>query len=387
MLKQLRGTLKSVVASIVIVPLIIAFAAWGVPEVRQFGRNHAVSVGRDGISPQEVSREFDRFVTNRRNQSNGEFDREAALAAGLPDQVVQSMATQLALKHEAERLGLLVPRTAVREFLQSTEQFKNPATGKFDNDALSRIMTEYNYGVREFEDRIQSDLVRNQLMAAVAVGGSAPKAFVDALVLRETEARTISYLTMTEDLAGAAPTPTPKILKEYHQKNAAQFMSPEYRTFSAIILKNSDFADKESMSEDALRKLYDASKAKYETPERRTIYQLTLDDEAKAKAAVAALNGRTPFERLAVDNGKSLADVTYENILKSDILDPKVADAAFSASASGAVAGPIKGVFGYTIAQVASVAPASVKPFHVTSWAPAARCPWTSVRTRRPAVS
>ncbi len=62
-------------------------------------------------------------------------------------------------------------------------------------------------------------------------------------------------------------------------------------------------------------------------------------------------------------NGQTLADVTFENVLKRDILDPKVGEAAFSAEAAGAVAGPIKGVFGHTVLQVASIAPAAVRPF------------------------
>ncbi len=363
MLKKIRGALKGVVASIIIVPLIIAFAAWGVPEISQFSTSNAVRVGDEGYSALAVQKEFDRFVTNRRLATDGQFDREAALAAGAQDQIVQSLATRSALDQEAQRMGLLMPRSMVREFLQTNEQFKNPRTGKFDNEALTGIMREYNYGVREFEDRLQSDLLRNQLMSAINAGGPAPKAFVDALVLRETEMRTIGYVTVTEEMTGTPAAPSPPALREYYDKNAAQFMAPELRTFAAIILKNSDYVDREQKSEQDLRKIYEANKARYETPERRTIYQITYDDEAKATAAVQALKGGKPFDGLAVENGQTLADITLTEILKRDILDPKVGDAAFAAGAAGAVIGPVEGVFGHTVAQIASITPASVKPF------------------------
>ncbi len=363
MLKQIRGTMKSIFAFFIIALLILAFAAWGVPEIRQFTQNHAVRVGGEGISALEVQKEFDRFMTNRRLANEGDFDREAAIAAGVPDQIVQSLAAQSALRQEAGRLGLVMTREKVREFLQTNDQFKNPSTGKFDNDALMGILREYNYSAREFEDRLQSDLLRNQLMSAVSAGGAAPKAIVDALVLRETENRTISYLTITQDMAGPGADATPEVLKTYYEKNSAQFMAPEFRRFTAVALKSSDYVDRSKVDDAALRKTYDGKKSAYETPEKRTLYQITYQDEAKAKAAAEAVKGGKPFESLAVANGQTLADVTFTDITKRDLVDPKVADAAFAAAEAGAVVGPIKGVFGWTLAQIAAVTPAALKPF------------------------
>lgn len=363
MLKQIRGTLKNVVALFVIALLILAFAAWGVPEMRQLTQNYAIRIGGEGVSALEVQKEFDRFVTNRRLANEGQFDREAAIAAGMQNQIVQSLAARSALDQESRKIGLSISREMVRDFLQTSEQFKNPRSGKFDNEALNGILREYNYGIREFEDRLQSDLLRNQLMSAIGSGGRAPKGLIDALVLRETENRTISFVTITEDLIGDASPATPEALQDYYKANAAQFMAPEYRTFTAIILKNSDYAEVDAASDDDLRKLYDATKSKYETPERRTVYQITYPDEAAAKAALDALKGGKPFETLASENGQSLADVTLADIQKRDILDPKVGDAVFAAKEAGAEIGPVKGVFGYSIAQVAAISPASIKPF------------------------
>lgn len=362
MLRQIRGALKGVVSIFVVALLVLAFAAWGVPEIRQLSRSYAVRVGDEGFTALEVQKEFDRFLTNRRLATQGEFDREQAIAAGAHEQIVQSMATRSALDQEAHRMGLVMPRATVTRFLQDSEQFKNPRTGKFDSEVLTGILREYNYGVREFEDRLQSDLLRNQLISALAAGSTAPKPLIDALVLRETEQRAISYVTVTDEVAGPAAAPTPEALRKFHKEQAAQFMAPEYRTFTAVVLKSADFAEG-ALSEADLRKLYEASRSKYETPERRTIHQLTFDEEAEAKAAAAALKSGRPFESLADEQGKSLAEATLVDADKDDILDPKVADAAFSASQAGAVVGPIKGVFGHTVAQVASITPAAIRSF------------------------
>ncbi len=363
MLKQIRGNMKRAVALLFIAPLLIAFSAWGVPEISQFSRQDPVRIGKIGYSGLTVQREFDRYATNRRFAGDESFDRAAAIADGVPNQIVQSLVTRAALDQEAARVGLYVPREAVTEFLRTSEQFKNPRTGKFDNEALQGIMREYNYGVREFEERLQSDLLRNQLTSAVAASGLAPSALIDALVLRETEQRTISYVTVTSDLAGEAAQETPEALKEYYEKNSAQFMAPEYRTFTAVVLKESDYVEAGAVSDEELLKIYEATKARYQTPERRTLYQITLDDPNAARAAVDALTSGQPFESVAAEQGKSLASVTLTDVQKRDIVDPGVAEAIFAAAEPGAVIGPIEGVFGHTIAQLVAVSPASERSF------------------------
>ena len=363
MLKDIRKTLKRVGAWIVVPLVILGFIFVGVPEVRQLASNHAIKVGNVGFSSLAVQREFDRYATNRRLSGDENFDRSAAIAAGVGSQIVQSLVTRAALDQEAGRMGLAMPREAVREFLQSSDQFKNPRTGKFDNEVLTNIMREYSYGVREFEDRLQSDLLRNQLTSSISTSAGAPAALVDALVLRETEIRKVSYLTITEEMAGQAVEASAEALKAYYDSNSSQFMAPEYRTFSAVILKDADFLETEAVSEEDLRKAYDDNKPRYESPEKRTFHQLTFSDAAAASDAANALKGGKPFETLASEQGKTLESVTFSESEKRDIVDPKVADAVFAADDTGAVIGPIDGVFGKTVAQLVSVTPSSVRSF------------------------
>ncbi len=362
--KQNRGTLKTIVAVIFVLPLIVAFAAWGVPEVRQMTNNDAVRVGAQGFSALEIKQEFDRFVVNRRNQSEDGYTAEQALAEGAQDRVVDSLTTQAALDQEALKMGLIVTRPMVSTYLQTSDQFKNPNSGKFDNETLDLILREYGFSIREFEERIRLEMLRAQLLGGVARGGPASPAMIDGLIAREVETREVSYVTVGEDAAGAAPAATPEAVNAYYEKNKSQFMAPEYRTFTAVILKNEDFVDRAEASEDKLLEVYNANKAKYETPERRTFYQITIENEADADAAVKALNEGRPFESVAIENGQSLAQVTRTDVVKSDIVDPAVGDAVFGESAAaGAVIGPVKGVFGFNVAQIASVTPAAVKTF------------------------
>lgn len=365
MLSQVRGALKGAMAWFIVVLLILAFALWGVPELRTFSGSAAITVGDKSFTQQYVQNEFNRAMFVRRQENGGDFTREDAIASGLPDQVVNSIAVSSALDQFTNKMGLAMPREIVRDYLQQNENFQNPATGKFDRFRLESILSQNGITVQEFESRIADELMRNQIIGALTSSGPAPNQLVDAMLLRQTERRRIAYLTVTNDMAGIAAEPTPNDLKTYYQQNQAAFTAPEYRTFDLLILRRSDFAKDLKAPEEELRQLYKANKERlYDKPERRTLYQLTYDTEAEATAAAASLRQGTPFENIARDKGFSLEEVTFTEAQKRDILDPSVAEAAFSNGLTeGAVIDPVKSLFGWTIIQIAGVTPPETKTF------------------------
>jgi len=295
MLQSVRGALKGVVAWFIIVLLILAFALWGVPELRSFTRGAAIRVGDEGVPAQAVLNEFNRaMVTQRAQAEDGSFTREDAIAAGLPSQIVNSLSTRSVVEQEAQKMGLAMPRSLVREFLSADERFQNPNSGKFDVQVLTAILTNYQYSLREFEAEMRSTFLREQLIDSLDGGGYAPDGFVDALLLREIENRNISYLTMTEDMAGIPEEPTPDKLRTFYEENPQTFTAPEYRTFTVIPLREVDFREGLEAPEEDLRKIYDIQKSRiYDKPERRTFYMLPFENETAAQAAASRLQQNT----------------------------------------------------------------------------------------------
>ncbi len=365
MLKQVRSALKGVIAWFIIVLLILAFALWGVPELRNFTQTAPLRVGETGFSQQTIVNEFNRQVAARRNQSGGSYSREQAIADGLPDLVINSLATRSVLEQEAAKMGLAMPRALVKDYIQSEEGFRNPATGEVDQFVIRSIAQNNGMSVAQLEEVLKQDLLRNQLIQAVSAGGQAPKPLVEAMLLRDVELRRVAYVTITDDLAGIPAEPTPDALKAYYDAHPETFTAPEYRTFSVVTLDEHDFREGLSAPEEDLRKLYEVNKARlYDSPEKRTLYQITFDTEAQAQAAAGALRDGKPFENVASERGLSLEAVTFTDITESDLLDPAVAKAAFAEDlAVGAVADPVKSLFGWTVVQLAGITPEETKSF------------------------
>ena len=365
MLKQVRSALKTVGAWFVIVLLVLAFALWGVPELRSFAQSAPLRVGKVGYSQSFIQAEYTRQMDFRRRAANGAYTREQALAEGLPDQVVDIIVTRSVLEQEAARMGLSMPRSVIKEYLQTNEQFRNPQSGEFDGSVVQQVLEYNGWTASYFESILREDRLRNQIVSSVSAGAPAPAPLARGLLMRQIEARRVGYLTMTDDMAGAPETPTPDALKTYYEENKTAFMAPEYRVFTAVMLRLAEFREGLAPPEEELRKVYDASKSRlYEVPERRTIYQVTYDAEAPAQAAAAALRQGKPFEAIAEERGLTLEAATLTEVKKKDIVDPNVAEADFAADlAQGAIVGPVKGVFGWTVAQIAAVIPPETKEF------------------------
>lgn len=365
MLNQVRSALKGVVAWFFVVLLVLAFALWGVPQLTDFTRQAPLRVGDESYSLQALQTEFNNQVQSRRNETNGEFTRADAIAEGLPDFVISTMTTRSVLEQEAARMGLVAPRESVRDILQKDERFQNPSTGKFDRFVLQSILQNYNLTVKQFESRIRQDLLRGQIIDAASARAPAPQILANALMLRQSERRRVGYLIVSNEMAGEAVAPTPEDLQSYYEENAAMFTAPEYRSFTAVILREADVKEGLEVSEEKLKEVYDGNlKRLYAFPERRTIYQITFETEAGAQAAAAGLRQNKTFEDIALEQGLSLETQTFSEIQKSDVLDPVVGEAAFDPSVeSGAIIDPIKGLFGWTVVQIASITPPETKSF------------------------
>lgn len=365
MLTQVRKTLKGAVAWFIIILLILAFALWGVPELRQFSSGGTITVGDQSFSQQYVQNEFNRAVQSRRAEAGGVFTREDAVASGLHDQVVSQISTTSAIDQFSDRMQLAMPRALVRDYLQENENFQNPATGQFDRNVLVSILQRNGITVNEFERRVRQDLKRNQLINALAARAPAPDPLTEALLLRDTEQRRIRYLIVTDEMAGRPEEPTPDDLQTYYEENPSVFTAPEYRTFDLLVLSNEDFRESTEAPEEELRRIYELNKERvYDKPERRTLYQITFETEAEAEAAVAALRQGKPFEEIALENGRSLEAVTFTEVSQREILNPSVADAAFAEGLEeGAILDPVQSILGWTVVQVAGIVPAEESTF------------------------
>jgi peptidyl-prolyl cis-trans isomerase C len=117
------------------------------------------------------------------------------------------------------------------------------------------------------------------------------------------------------------------------------------------------------ITDEALRKVYDAAPEQFRTGERATVSHMLFRDRGRAQEMLSRAKAGEPFEALMKEIGgvkgevaADLGDIERGNFVK------EFEDAAFAA-APGSVVGPVKTTYGYHVIKVYGKKPAGVQTF------------------------
>src|SRR6266576_2855000 len=102
------------------------------------------------------------------------------------------------------------------------------------SDAQYDLLLESGYSVQGFYALTGQDIVRRQMVDAIADGMAAPPGLARLLYDFFNEKRTAEYVVVTPEEAGQVAEPSASDLEAYHKAHAYQFSSPEYRAFDYV---------------------------------------------------------------------------------------------------------------------------------------------------------
>jgi peptidyl-prolyl cis-trans isomerase D len=359
MLQAIRGQAGTWIVKALFVVLILSFVAWGVADyiARSRAPTSVATVGDVEIAPTTLSTAVNQ-ESQRLRQMFGTLEREQLRQLGVVDQVLQRLIGQTLVELEARRLGVTVDDQVVRAAVQANPAFKNEQ-GQFDRNRFQVVLNQAGFTEASFVALLRQDLLRSQLLTAVASGAHAPDALVSALVKHRGERRVVDYATVPLPGAETIAAPTDEQLAGYHKDHAAEFTAPEYRDISWVRLAADDLVATTQPSEDQIKDAYDAHTDEFRQPETRTVEQILFSDEAAAKAASERLAKGEDFAKVAADTGTP-ADQLALGTVKHDDLPPDLADAIFGATVNQATE-PVKSDFGWHIFRVTAVTPEAVR--------------------------
>jgi peptidyl-prolyl cis-trans isomerase D len=363
MLDMLRNGAKGWVAKLFLSLLMLSFLGWGVSDYlrTQNTGNDVMFAGQTRVSINEYRLAYLRQIQLASSQIGQRINDEQAKLMGIDRQVTQQVTAGAVLDEQARvmNLGLSKDRLAVLTGEDPAFKGQNGAFSRSQFDAVLR-----NVGMRP-EDYLKSRekiAVRQQIVEAVSDGLVVPDTYLSALALHDGENRTIDYVTIPVSAVPAITTVDEAALKAFYEERKESYKAPEYRKLSYVRLVPEDIADAKAVADADVQADYEKNKARYTTPESRTIDQLVFANMDAAKAAKAKLATGTTFDDLVIAEKKTLADVSLGNLKKSDVPNPKIAEAAF-ALASGGVSDVVEGPFGPVLLRVSAITPEVIQPF------------------------
>jgi len=362
MLQAIREQAGSVIVKVLFALLILSFAVWGIGDVfrRGGGETTVAEIGDRKISADQLRQAYNAELDRLRQAFGGAIDASQAKALGLLDQTVEGLVARELLDLEAERLGLALGDDAVRAAIHANPAFHGP-DGRFDRRIYSLTLSNLRMSEAEYETQLRGEMLRAQLNEALTVGAQAPKTLAEPLYRMRNERRVAEFAFIPLERAGDVGEPSDQDLAELYERNIDRFRTPEYRGFTALVMTPETVADEIEISEESVRAEYEARQAELEKPERRTIRQILVDTEEKAKAVEAALDSGKSFEETAKEIAGQDPDALALGAVTRNELPPELAETVFSLEPMKPSAA-VKTSFGWHIFEVTAVEPGGVPP-------------------------
>ncbi|WP_072373767.1 peptidyl-prolyl cis-trans isomerase [Hyphomicrobium sp. NDB2Meth4] len=362
MLDALRRGSTGLVAKLLFALLVLSFAIWGVADVfRGWGQGSLAKVGDHEIKVQDYQRAFQNEINLLSQQAGRRITAEQAHAFGLDNRVLARLIAWSAVEQHANNLDLALSDAALIEGLQTDDAFKGP-DGKFNRFAFENVIERLGLTERGFLQLRRRDELREQLTSALINGAAVPPASLELMNAWRNETRIAEHFTIDADKAVTVPEPDEAKLKAAYEANKSSFMAPEYRKLQLLLLSVDEIKKSIVISDDEAKKVYEETKESYNTPERRRLQQIAFKDKAAAEAAKKALDGGKSFADVAKEAGAKDSDIDLGLITKNRLIDPKIADAAFSLQ-KDKVSDPVEGRFTTVLLRVTDIQPAVNRTF------------------------
>jgi peptidyl-prolyl cis-trans isomerase D len=354
MRKASSNWLGKSIMTVVMGVLIISFGVWGIGDIfRGFGQSTLAKIGSTEISIEQ----FRQTYTDRLQQISRQFGRplspDQARAFGVDRQVLQQMVAETTLDEAAHRLGLSQSNEEIMKAITNDPNFKG-SNGAFDPVRFAQMIRNFGYSEQRYIAEQRKVSLRRQIAGTLSAGVAAPTTMLDALSRFQNEQRSIEYVKLEAAQAGTIAPPTPEALAKYFDEHKVQFRAPEYRKISFLVMTPEELAKWSTVSDDDARKVFEQRKDKYSTPEKREVSQIVFPNAEDAKAARDRLTGGMSFDDLAKERSLKPSDVNLGLVTKSEIIDTKVADAAFALPANE-ISQPIQGTFGVVLVKVGKI--------------------------------
>jgi peptidyl-prolyl cis-trans isomerase D len=290
-------------------------------------------------------------------------------------QLLDQMVLEKATVQEAQRLGLRVSdeelRTRLRQVPELFPQGRFVGQQQYEDLVIER----FGVSVEQFEQRFRDSLLTEKLRQLVTDSIGVGPEEIHEFFVRENEKFVLRYVFVTPESIKDSIKPTDAELGEYFQANRARYQLPEKRTVKVLQLDNERAKQGMSVSDAERRRYYQDRLDDYRQPERvqasHILFRVADKDPAKlaearkrAEDLLKLLKAGADFADLAKRNSQDTANAPKGGdlgwIVRGQTV-PEFEKAAFGLT-PGSLSEPVQTEFGIHLIKVAAHEVARLRP-------------------------
>ncbi|MBZ0325370.1 MAG: SurA N-terminal domain-containing protein, partial [Alphaproteobacteria bacterium] len=363
MLRQIRERSATWVVRLLLILLAASFAVWGIGDMfrSQSESGPVAMVGDIEITARDVDSVLRQEIARLQPLFGGRLDTRQAAEIGLVNAVVDRLVTGALIDIEAHRLGVTVSDEVLARQIRTQPGFMNQFR-EFDPALFRQAL--FNAGLTEaqYTASLRRDMARNQVIESVTGGARAPDALVGRIDRYRNEQRLAEVIRVPAPSPSAIADPDAEATAAFYEAQGARFMAPETRALTVVRLDADSLAKETRVPESEIRAAYDDEFNRYHLPERRTLRQIVVADEADAKRARALIDEGKDFAAVA----KEIAGLEESALNMGTLTEANMLEelrAPVFALAKGAVGGPFSSPLGWHIVEVRDIEAARTRPY------------------------
>lgn len=366
MLDAMRRSVANIFVKVLLGLLIVAFAFWGVGDYafrNPWQSNALATVGNKQISVDNFKQAYKDEMASIARKLGRPLTPEQAQILGVPPRALARLIGTAAIDLHADALGVTVTDPIVANIIRADPQFHG-INGQFSMAKFQQSIGQRGYrSEAEYIQASRQDLMREQLTETLGAGIIPQQFLIDTIHRFRDETRVIEHFTPDFTKRVTIAEPPEDKLKEFFEQNQRQYIALEERKANLLLVSRDAVLARVKIGDDEVKAAYDTAKETYNVPEKRQVSQLTFADKAAAEKAYAELSKAKDFDEAAAKLGFPASDIQLGLLTKAEMIDPKIADAAFKLK-KDELSRPVEGQFSVVLLRVTGIEPGKQRSFN-----------------------
>lgn len=371
MLQNIRDNSQGWISKSIIGVIVVLMALTGVEAIVNGvsgNKNEVANVNGDSINANELAQAVEAQRRQLQQRLGAQIDPNLISDELIKGAALDALIERRLLQQAVANAKLGVSSAMLDQLILSEPEFQQD--GRFSAERFDQVARRLGYDRLQFRRMLEEEVLTGQLNAGISGSAFVTDAEIRAFAALERQTRT-GALTLVAANSSAVSVST-EALRDYYQKHADEFMTPEQVIAEYVELKREAFTANIAISDDELKTQYEQAIA--HISEQRRASHILLETSAsfsdeQARAKLEELRQRIlageDFTALAREFSRDTGSANSDGDL--GFAGKGVYDSAFEkalfALKTDELSAPVKSSFGWHLIRLTDVQQGEVPSF------------------------
>ena len=300
MFDNIRNKTKSITTKIFLLLIAASFALWGVGDIFSNKSDPIiVYVGEEQISSREFIKNYQRVLSDLRQNTNGQITDEIALSLNIHNQTLNQMINEKIIDLEAKNMNISIPKETLKKSIIRSPFFQDQL-GQFNQEQFQYTLRQLGMDEKEYLEQLSKALLREQVYNIFYLKNKVPSLISEIYYKIKNEERNVKAISFSaNNYIGIKKNVTEELINRHFEEFKNDYLFPENRSFTIMSIKPDDIIDSITIEEEQIKREYDYYPEKYIQSETRQVFLVNLGSREEAQDLFNKITDTNQFLELA----------------------------------------------------------------------------------------